>query len=73
MHCLECQAQGEKSHTIGVCHTCRAAVGAQHVRPVTRSVRHGSFIGTPGGHKEHTLLCPGCAEVHAPAVAAHTR
>lgn len=73
MHCLQCHAQGEESHAVGVCHTCRAAVCAQPVRSVTRSVRHGSLIGTPGEHKERTLLCPGCAEVHAAAVAAHTR
>ncbi|WP_374935732.1 DUF2180 family protein [Streptomyces sp. SM11] len=73
MHCLECHAEGRGSNAVGVCHTCGAAVRAQHVRTVTRSVRHGSHIGTPGEHQERTPRCPVRAEAHSPAVAERTR
>ncbi|MFB8026840.1 MULTISPECIES: DUF2180 family protein [unclassified Streptomyces] len=72
MHCLECHTEGKDSHAVGVCHRCGAAVCAKHARMATRSVRHGSLIGTPGEHQERTLLCPVCAEAHATAVVAHT-
>lgn len=72
MRCLECHAEGRDSNAVGVCRTCGAAVCAHHVQTVTRSVRHGSLVGTPGEHQERTLLCPVCAEAHAPAVAART-
>ncbi|MFD5204149.1 DUF2180 family protein [Streptomyces sp. NPDC058375] len=73
MHCLECPAEGRDGDAVGVCHTCGAAVCAHRIRTVTRSVRHGSLVGTPGERPEGTLLCPVCAESHAPAVVARTR
>ncbi|WP_405387223.1 DUF2180 family protein [Streptomyces sp. NBC_01102] len=72
MHCLECHAEGEDSNAVGVCHRCGAAVCAGHAPTATRSVRHKSLIGTPGEHQERTLLCPVCAEAHAPAGAVRT-